>query len=97
MPGPGPPLSETGGRRRLRRHDKAARGSRIGRGEHRLRLRFPRLPLLSGEYLWSVYVLDDTGLQVLDMAECIHPFRILNRNGREFGLVRLPHEWELVA
>jgi lipopolysaccharide transport system ATP-binding protein len=68
-----------------------------GRGEHRLRLRFPHLPLLSGEYLWSVYVLDDTGLQVLDMAECIRPFRILNRGSREVGLVHLPHEWELVA
>ena len=68
-----------------------------GRGEHRLRLRFPQLPLLSGEYLWSVYVLDDTGLQVLDMAECIHPFKILNRGCRDFGLVRLPYEWELVA
>lgn len=69
----------------------------VGRGEHRLRLRFPKLPLLSGEYLWSVYVLDDSGLHVLDMAECIHPFKLFNHGCRDFGLVRLPYEWELVA
>lgn len=64
-----------------------------GVGEHCLRIRFPRLPLLSGEYLWSVYTLDDTGLQVLDMAELIQPFTVLNQKNREFGLVWLEHEW----
>lgn len=64
-----------------------------GIGSHRLRIRFPRLPLLSGEYLWSVYTLDDTGLQVLDMAELTQPFTVLNQNHREFGLVWLEHEW----
>lgn len=65
-----------------------------GRGLHRVRLRFPRLPLLSGEYLWSVFVLDDSGLQVLDMAELIQPFTVLNQKSREFGLVWLEHEWQ---
>ncbi|MGP1684682.1 MAG: Wzt carbohydrate-binding domain-containing protein, partial [Giesbergeria sp.] len=64
-----------------------------GVGLHRLRVRFPSLPLLSGEYLWSVYTLDDTGLQVLDMAELIQPFTVLNQKHREFGLVWLEHEW----
>lgn len=67
-----------------------------GVGSHRIRVRFPRLPLLSGEYLWSVYTLDDTGLQVLDMAELIQPFTVLNQKHREFGLVWLEHEWLLV-
>lgn len=67
-----------------------------GVGAHRIRVRFPRLPLLSGEYLWSVYTLDDTGLQVLDMAELIQPFTVLNQKHREFGLVWLEHEWLLV-
>jgi lipopolysaccharide transport system ATP-binding protein len=64
-----------------------------GKGEHRVRVRFPTLPLLSGEYLWSVYALDDTGLQVLDMAELIQPFTVLNQHRREFGLTWLAHEW----
>lgn len=66
-----------------------------GVGVHRVRLGFPRLPLLSGEYLWSVFVLDDSGLQVLDMAELIQPFTVLNQKCREFGLVWLEHEWLL--
>lgn len=64
-----------------------------GRGMHRLRLRFPRLALLSGEYFWNVYLLDDTGIQVLDMAELIHPFTVVNTQRREFGLVWLDHQW----
>lgn len=64
-----------------------------GVGTHCLRVRFPRLPLLSGEYLWSIYTLDDTGLQVLDMAELVQPFTVLNQQHREFGLVWLEHEW----
>ena len=64
-----------------------------GLGMHRVRVRFPQLPLLSGEYLWNVYTLDDTGLQVLDMAELIQPFTVLNQKHREFGVVYLKHEW----
>lgn len=64
-----------------------------GAGSHRVRVRFPRLPLLSGEYLWSAYVLDDSGIQLLDMAELIQPFTVLNQQHREFGLAWLEHEW----
>lgn len=67
-----------------------------GVGTHRIRMRFPRLSLLSGEYLWSVYVLDDSGIQVLDMAELIQPFTVLNQKHREFGVTWLEHEWVLV-
>lgn len=67
-----------------------------GAGTHRIRMRFPRLALLSGEYLWSAYVLDDTGIQVLDMAELIQPFTVLNQHHREFGVAWLQHEWVLV-
>jgi len=64
-----------------------------GVGEHTVRVQFSRLPLLSGEYLWSIYVLDDTGIQVLDMAELIQPFTVLNQKHREFGIAWLEHEW----
>ena len=67
-----------------------------GTGTHRIRMRFPRLSLLSGEYLWSLYVLDDSGIQVLDMAELIQPFTVLNQRHREFGVTWLEHEWVLV-
>lgn len=67
-----------------------------GIGLHRIRVRFPRLPLLSGQYLWSVYALDDSGIQVLDMAELIQPFTVLNQAQREFGLTWLEHDWLLV-
>ncbi|MDR2127703.1 MAG: ABC transporter ATP-binding protein [Burkholderiaceae bacterium] len=64
-----------------------------GAGAHSVRIRFPALPLLSGEYLWSVYILDDSGIQVLDMAELIQPFKVLNSGKKEFGLVWLDHQW----
>jgi lipopolysaccharide transport system ATP-binding protein len=68
-----------------------------GSGLHQLRVKFPRLPLLSGEYLWSVYTLDDTAIQMLDMAELVQPFTVLNMRSTEFGLVALDHEWVSVA
>ncbi|MFD1710175.1 ABC transporter ATP-binding protein [Ottowia sp. GY511] len=64
-----------------------------GVGRHIVRVRFPAIALLSGKYLWSVYVLDDSGFQVIDMAELIQPFTVLNRTRQEFGLVMLDHEW----
>ena len=67
-----------------------------GTGAHRIRVRFPKLPLLSGEYLWSAYVLDDSGIQVIDMAELIQPFTVLNEQRREFGVTWLEHDWVLV-
>ncbi len=63
------------------------------KGILRLALVFPSLPLLSGEYFLSVYVLDDSGLQVYDMAELICPFTVRD-NRREVGMVYLDHCWE---
>ena len=64
-----------------------------GAGRHVVRVRFPSLPLLSGQFLWSVYVLDDSGYQVIDMAESIQPFTVLNLSRKEFGVLWLEHEW----
>lgn len=64
-----------------------------GIGTHTVRVRFPRLSVLSGEYLWSAYVLDDSGIQLLDMAELIQPFTVLNQKNREFGVTWLEHQW----
>ena len=56
-------------------------------------LSIPRLPILSGDYLISVFVLDETGLHVYDQAEYICPFSVRNA-GREVGVVYIPHEWK---
>lgn len=64
-----------------------------GVGQHRIAVRIPDLPLLSGDYMLSVYLLDDTGLQVIDMAEAIRPFRVVQTK-REFGFMYMPHHWE---
>ncbi len=64
-------------------------------GVLRLALVFPSLPLLAGEYFLSVYVLDDSGLQVYDMAELICPFTVRS-SGREVGIVYLDHRFEVV-
>ena len=64
-----------------------------GAGIHVVRVLFPSVPLLSGQYLWNVYILDGSGFQVVDMAELIQPFTILNESRQEFGLVWLKHEW----
>ncbi|MDX1606009.1 MAG: Wzt carbohydrate-binding domain-containing protein, partial [Candidatus Competibacterales bacterium] len=63
-------------------------------GTRSLALELPGLALLSGEYRLSVYVLDDSGLQVFDMAEQICPFTVHNP-GRSFGIVHLPYRWRL--
>jgi lipopolysaccharide transport system ATP-binding protein len=68
-----------------------------GIGRHVIRVRFPSIPLLSGQFLWSVYVLDDSGFQVIDMAESIQPFTVLNQTKREFGLAWLDHHWVAVG
>jgi lipopolysaccharide transport system ATP-binding protein len=60
-------------------------------------VRFPSIPLLSGQFLWSVYVLDDSGFQVIDMAESIQPFTVLNQTKREFGLAWFDHQWVAVG
>lgn len=62
-------------------------------GKKQVALVFPALPLLAGEYYLSVYVLDDSGLQVYDAAELICPF-VVRAKGREVGMVHLDHFWQ---
>ena len=69
-------------------------GAQTLQGNTKVLLHLPELSLLSGEYRLSVYVLDDSGLQVYDMAELICPFTVHNP-GRTFGFVHMPYRWEL--
>lgn len=61
-------------------------------GAGRVALRFPRLPLLKGEYWVSVYLLCEKGLHVYDQAAMIAKIRV-RQLGLEQGLVSLPHLW----
>ncbi len=60
----------------------------------RATLVIPELYLLSGKYQLNVYVLDDTGLHVYDLAEGILPFTVFNRR-QEFGIAYMPYAWEV--
>lgn len=58
----------------------------------RVTLQIPELYLLSGKYQLSVYVLDDSGLHVYDLAEGILPFTVFNPR-QEFGIAYMPYSW----
>lgn len=65
---------------------------RLPDGRWRASVRFPDIPLYSGDYLISGYLFDAAGVAVYDeWKHCVrfrHVFPTL-----ETGLVRLPHEW----
>ncbi len=63
-------------------------------GKRTVALHLPHLNLLSGQYSLSVYLLDDSGLQVYDMAEAVCPFHV-HSSCREFGIAYLPYHWQL--
>lgn len=58
-------------------------------------LRFPDLPLHTGDYVVSAYLFDATGLMVLDEWLRFQPLRFISSQPLP-GLVRLPHVWETV-
>ena len=65
----------------------------LGGGRWRARLRFPALPLHTGEYVISVYLFDSHGLVVYEQwMRCVH-FRHVFAQSTP-GLVRLPHAWD---
>lgn len=59
-----------------------------------IRLRVPRLSLLSGEYTVSVYLLDEHGLHIYDRRMQACRFRVESRS-RHLGLCYLEHLWEV--
>ncbi len=81
----------------LSSHFPPAKPPLMGAGQHRVVLEFPTLPLLSGQYAWSIFVLDDSGLQVFDCSEGVLPFTVLDDSRRAAGLVYLPHRWDWPA
>jgi lipopolysaccharide transport system ATP-binding protein len=67
-----------------------ARPQRSDANHFEYRLRFAALPLLPGGYLVRAHAMDPEALRLFDTVE--RPF-IVRGATREFGLVRLEHEW----
>ncbi len=57
-----------------------------------VRLRFPRLPLLAGEYDVSVSLLDEHGLHIYDRRPREFKFEVIH-NMKALGLCYLEHDW----
>jgi len=55
-------------------------------------LELPDLPLLSGEYVLSLFLLDAKGVHFYDRHDRAYPFAVSN-SSRELGLCRLSHRW----
>ena len=59
-----------------------------------VRLRLPNLPLMSGDYAVTVYLLDEYGLHVYDQREREFKFQVV-QNVQALGLCHLAHRWEV--
>ena len=74
-------------------HEDGASPVSLGNGLWKATIRFPCLPLHSGEYLVSAYLFDSQGLVVYEQwmhcARFQHVYALSTP-----GLVRLPHHWE---
>jgi lipopolysaccharide transport system ATP-binding protein len=64
----------------------------LGGGEFAKTLRFDSIELLSGHYLFYVYLMDETGIHVYDKREAVLPF-VVRHDSREVGVSRLEHRW----
>jgi hypothetical protein len=59
-----------------------------------VRLRFPDLPLMSGEYAVSAYLLDEHGLHFYHRREREFTFQVV-QNVQALGLCHLDHRWDV--
>ena len=76
----------------LATHEEGAHPRRLADGTWESVLRFPNLPLHSGEYVVSAYLFDESGLVLYDAWLHYQHFRFVSPTLMP-GLVRLPHEW----
>lgn len=76
----------------LATHEEGAAPQRLPDGSWRSVLRFPALPLHSGEYVVSAFLFDESGLVVYDQWLQHLRFRFVSPTLMP-GLVRLPHHW----
>lgn len=76
----------------LATHEDGAAPVQLDDGTWRSVLRFPDLPLHSGDYVISAFLFDETGLAVYDEWFQFLHFRFIFPKPLP-GLVRLPHHW----
>lgn len=76
----------------LATHDEGVAPAHIGGRLWRSVLRFPDLPLHSGDYTISVYLFDERGLVIYDQWFQFQVLRV-EAATKVPGLVRLPHVW----
>ena len=76
----------------LATHEEGAHPLPLGDGRWRSVLRFPKLPLHSGDYVISAFEFDDSGLVVYDEWLRFKVIRFVTPTLMP-GLVRLPHDW----
>lgn len=76
----------------LTTHNDGVHPRALGNGLWQARVRFPALPLHTGEYVLSVYLFDSQGLVVYE--EWLHCVQFRHVYALSMpGLVRLAHEW----
>ena len=63
---------------------------RLGDDAFGYAIRFPHLALLPGSYVVRAHALDPEGMRLFD---CLERVLVVRGASREFGLVRLEHEW----
>ena len=63
--------------------------------EGTVRFAIPRLPLLDGEYLFSVSAYDRSLQKAYDHHERMYYFRVIGSDGPEFGNVRIDCRWSI--
>ena len=62
-------------------------------GKGVIQYRVPSLPLLEGTYYVSAVACDWEGVEVFDCHDRLYPFRVLNTDGEQYGLITLKGEW----
>jgi lipopolysaccharide transport system ATP-binding protein len=67
-----------------------------GERSYRARLRIPSLPLVKGEFMLYVFLLDEEGLHIYDQRVLRRAFAVESPR-YTFGLVRVEHRWDLNA
>jgi len=64
-------------------------------GQAKVRINFPQLALLKGEYWLDVYLLCENALHVYDHANTVASLKV-RQKGLELGVVMLAHRWEQI-
>ncbi|MEM7048251.1 MAG: ABC transporter ATP-binding protein [Acidobacteriota bacterium] len=64
-----------------------------GRERYRVALQLPRMPVVKGEFVLNVFLLDEAGLHIYDQCTLKPGFRVVGGEYR-FGLIEVDHGWE---